>query len=178
MAHKDYVSRGRTNKTPPPKPPLPWLRIVITLLLFAGFAYFLWNINGSAKQGKVAEPAAVKVQEAKKDDLPKPPEEEWEFIEVLPNQTVEVDVPAEVDDGIRWLMQCGSFRQQQQAEEMRAKIAFAGLESQVRPSDGANGRWYRVILGPFERKREAEKNRHAVRRTGITTCQIWQWNLD
>ncbi|MBN7820779.1 SPOR domain-containing protein [Bowmanella yangjiangensis] len=177
MAHKDYVSRGRANKAPPPKPPLPWLRIVITLALFAGFAYFLWNINGSAKKTENSQPAPVKVKEPA-DALPKPPEEKWEFIEVLPNQTVEVDVPEQEDDGIRWLMQCGSFRQSQQAEEMRAKIAFAGLESQVRPSDGANGRWYRVILGPFERKREAEKNRHAIRRTGITTCQIWQWNLD
>lgn len=177
MAHKDYVSRGRANKAPPPKPPLPWLRILITLALFAGFGYFLWNINGSAKQEKTAHPVQIKEQETK-EALPKPPEEEWEFIEVLPNQTVEVEVPVEEDDGIRWLVQCGSFRQQQQAEEMRAKIAFAGLESQVRPSDGAKGRWYRVLLGPFDRKREAEKSRHAIRRTGITTCQIWQWNLD
>ena len=47
MAHKDYVARGRSKKQapPPPKPSLPWLRIVITITLVAGFSYFLWSIN-------------------------------------------------------------------------------------------------------------------------------------
>ncbi|GAB3027078.1 SPOR domain-containing protein [Bowmanella dokdonensis] len=177
MAQKDYVSRGRAPKAPPPKPPLPWLRIIITLALLGGFAFFLWTIKDSAES---ADPqgAAQQQPSGKPQPLPKPPEEKWEFIEVLPNQTVEVDVPDAQDDGIRWLMQCGSFRNPSQAEEMRARIAFVGLESQVRPSDGSNGRWYRVILGPYERKREAEKDRHAIRDTGITTCQIWNWNLD
>ena len=177
MAQKDYVSRGRAPKTPPPKPPLPWLRLINTLARLGAFGFFLWSIKDSAETAP--PPAETPVKEAAQGDaLPAPPEEKWEFIEVLPNQTVEVDVPDMEDDGIRWLMQCGSFRNPNQAEEMRAKIAFVGLESQVRPSDGSNGRWYRVILGPYERKRQAEKDRHAIRDTGITTCQIWNWNLD
>lgn len=175
MAHKDYVSRGRSAKAPPPKAPVPWLRIIVTLALIIAFAYFLWSIRNSAEeQPEVLQEPEKEQQEA----LPAPPEEEWEFVETLPQQTVEVELPEEVDSDIRWLMQCGSFRSADQAEQMRAKIAFQGLESQIRPSDGKNGRWYRVILGPYDRKRAAERDRHAIQKTGITTCQVWNWNLD
>ncbi len=77
----------------------------------------------------------------------------------------------------RYLMQCASFRTRAQADEMRAKIAFQGLEAQIRHSDGANGEWFRVILGPFDAKRDAERAKHALRKVNITTCQIWFWNL-
>ncbi|WP_088329452.1 SPOR domain-containing protein [Lacimicrobium sp. SS2-24] len=175
MAHKDYVSRGRSPKTPPPKAPVPWLRIIVTLALILAFAYFLWSIRNSAQE---QPQAPTSVQSEPQEALPEPPQEEWEFVETLPQQTVEVELPDEVESDVRWLMQCGSFRSDDQAEQMRAKIAFQGLESQIRPSEGANGRWYRVILGPYDRKRAAERDRHAIQKTGITTCQIWNWNLD
>ncbi len=74
-------------------------------------------------------------------------------------------------------MQCGSFRKQGQAEELKARIAFQGFEAQVRPSEGSSGRWYRVIIGPYESKRLAEKQRHTLQRAKINGCKIWLWNL-
>ena len=74
-------------------------------------------------------------------------------------------------------MQCGSFRQQDRADEMRAQLALQGIESQVRPSNGKNGLWYRVVLGPYDYKRDAEIDRHVAQRIGIGTCQIWFWDL-
>ena len=55
---------------------------------------------------------------------------------------------------------------------------MAGLESQVRSSEGKNGLWYRVILGPYETKRAAERDRHKLQRAKIYGCAIWNWNLD
>lgn len=177
MAQRDYVARGRAKQAPPPKPPLPWMRIVITLGLILGFAYFLWSIKDQA-QTTPRPPTTSSQPAAQADTLPTPPKEKWEFIEELPNRTVEVEVPEESGPSRRYLLQCGSFRQAEQADQMRARLAFQGLESQVRPSEGKNGRWYRVILGPYENKRAAEKDRHAIQRLGITTCQLWNWNLD
>jgi cell division protein FtsN len=77
----------------------------------------------------------------------------------------------------RYLMQCGSFRAASQAQKMKATIAFQGLEAQVRPSDGKSGRWHRVILGPYDSKRLAEKHRHSLQKANINTCKIWNWNL-
>ncbi|AWL10685.1 hypothetical protein HMF8227_00177 [Saliniradius amylolyticus] len=177
MAHKDYVSRGKAKQSPPPKPPVPWMRIIITLALIIGFATFLWFIKDNAP-----EPAPGSTQSTDRrqqpEPLPEPPEEEWEFIETLPNRTVEVETPEIETSDVPWLMQCASFKQRPQAEEMRAKIAFAGLEAQIRATNGSNGLWYRVILGPYESKRNAERDRHRLQDVNINTCQIWHWNLD
>lgn len=179
MAHKDYVSRGRASKTPPPEPTpsLPWLRIVITLALVVGFAYLLWSIKDKAESEPKTPGPATEVSQQDEEPLPILEEEEWEFIKTLPQTSVQVEVAEQEKSDKRYLMQCGSFRQQHQAEEMKATIAFQGLVAQVRPSDGKNGRWYRVILGPYELKRAAEKDRHTLRRSKITTCKIWYWNL-
>lgn len=179
MAHKDYVSRGRASKAPPPppKPKVPWIRLFLTIMLVAGFAYLLWAIKDKAEE---VQPAAASNDSTEQDEevaLPILGEEEWEFIKTLPQTTVEVEVAEQEKSDKRYLMQCGSFKQQAQAEEMKATIAFAGLVAQVGPISGENGLWYRVYLGPYELKRAAEKDRHTLRRSNINTCKIWYWNL-
>lgn len=186
MAPKDYVTRGRApkDKKKPPKPPVPWLRIVITLLLVAGFGYFLWFISADHNQQpepesepqEVQQPG-VEVPEENLAPLPDIPEEEWEFFTLLPSTEVKVDVAEEVESGKRYLMQCGSFRKKQQADRMRAQIALQGLEAIIRPTQGKKGMWYRVILGPYERIRRAEVDKHRLQKININGCAIWFWNL-
>lgn len=178
MAHKDYVSRGRSKKKapPPPKKKLPWIRILITTALVAGFVVFLYTIKNSAEQPEtVVQKETTEIEQL--IELPDIPEEEWEFFTLLPQQTVTVEQKEQELSDRRYLMQCASFRDKRQAEEMQATIAFQGLEPQVRASNGSNGLWYRVILGPYELKRAAEKDRHTLQRININTCQIWYWNL-
>lgn len=179
MAPKDYVSRGRAAKkaAPPPAPPkpsLPWVRIVITVALVAGFGYFLWSIKDKAETAPVANETA---QNQAEDPLPELKDEVWDYPYILSDSEVQVEVEEQQLSSKPYLMQCGSFRQKGQAEEMKAKIAFQGLEAQVRFSQGQNGLWYRVILGPYLSKRAAEVDRHKLRRIDITTCKIWYWNL-
>ena len=178
MAHKDYVARGRSSKKQPSpiaKVSLPWLRIIITLTLVVGFSYFLWSIEGAAPE-KSSDVSADQVQ-SEKNTLPEIPEEEWEFITSLPEFTVEIIQKEQNQPIVRRLMQCGSFRKNSQAQELKANIAFQGLEAQVRSSKGTSGVWYRVILGPYNSKREAEKDRHTLQRAEINGCKIWNWNL-
>ncbi|HAS15760.1 MAG TPA: cell division protein FtsN, partial [Idiomarina abyssalis] len=56
--------------------------------------------------------------------LPEKSAERWRYIEELESKEVEVDVP-EREVGPPKLMQCGSFRQQADAERLRAQIAMA-----------------------------------------------------
>jgi cell division protein FtsN len=184
MAQNDYVARSRNKKqTPPPhRTSLPWLRIVITLLLVAVFSYFLWSIDGTADKNTSNDSANndsanTEQTRKKRDILPDTPEEEWEFIKSLPEYTVEIEQKKQDQSTIRHLMQCGSFRKNAQAQELKANIAFQGLEAQVRPSKGDSGLWYRVILGPYNSKRAAEKDRHSLQRAKIIGCKIWNWNL-
>ena len=192
MAQRDYVSRGRPPQKKKPNnknnqrkqvkqskqgavASFPIVRLVIVVVLLIGFGVFLWSIKDNAStevDTEIARPVAP-TEEA----LPELPEEEWEYIRTLPGYEVEVDVEAQEKSDKRYLMQCASFRTRAQAEEMKAKIAFQGLEALIRHSSGSSGDWFRVILGPYESKRDAEKAKHSLRKVNIATCQIWYWNL-
>ncbi|MGM0481548.1 MAG: SPOR domain-containing protein [Pseudomonadota bacterium] len=167
---KKAPQRGASKRQ---QQPVPWLIIVIAVVLIAAFTYGLVAINGSSEE--VAEQSVV--QPPPQDLLPEKPTEQWQYIDELEAKQVEVDVP-EREAGPPKLMQCGSFRQRSDAERLKAQIAMVGLESQVRATEGSNGLWYRVVLGPFETKRDAERDRHKLQRANIHGCAIWNWNLD
>lgn len=187
MAQKDYVKRGRApqkSKTPPPEPKkLPWLRLVVTISLVFAFAYFLWAISQGPSTFEENQPnqagnnASESSQQASEDPLPEMPKETYGYPDTLKDGQVEIDRKEQQKSERPYLMQCGSFRQQDRADEMRAQLAMQGIESQVRPSNGKNGLWYRVVLGPYDYKRDAEADRHVAQRIGIGTCQIWFWDL-
>ncbi|KVX00025.1 sporulation protein [Shewanella frigidimarina] len=199
MMSRDYANRkpraGAKARAPQrkkaPTSSFPYLPVFVILALVIGFGYFLWSINGSSDSSVVSEPtqqpkkktASTATVEApkkviKKDPnaLPPKPQEEWTYLEELENKQVEIDLPQTgvVSSGI-YQMQCGSFRQESQANEMKARIAFQGVEAQVRRSEGTNGVWYRVVLGPYPNKRDAEHNRHKMQNAGLNGCLIWLW---
>ncbi|MBT1444088.1 SPOR domain-containing protein [Shewanella sp. JM162201] len=182
---RDYANRtsrpakGRGGRRGGPEPRrVPWIPLTLIVALIAGFGYFLWSIKGSADTAK-AEQAKVEAAKPKKDPnaLPPKPQEEWTYLKELENKQVEVDVPKpeEIRSAGPYQMQCGSFRDASQAEKMKAVIAFQGMTAQVRKSEGSNGAWYKVILGPYEKKRDAERARHKLQGIGMNTCQIWLW---
>jgi cell division protein FtsN len=180
MKNKDYVSesKGRRPKKAakePVKRPFPLLKVSIIALLIAGFGFFLHSIKGDG--GEVVEPSTPPTTSSAKKSkaLPPPPEdEEWQFIDVLENKQVEVEAE-ELEDKGPFKVPCGSFRDESQAQSLKAKIAFSGYESIVKTVEGKTGIWHRVELGPFEKKREAEKVRRTLKQAGINYCEIWLW---
>ena len=193
MPQRDYVKASRpkaknsrkqparrNSKGAAAKPRKPWLLLTLTAGLIGGFIYFLWYLTQQpAVTTQVAAPAPVaKTPTAakSKDELPqKPTEEPYQYIKELENKEVKVEV-TEQKAGGPYQMQCGSFRVEQQAEAMKAKIAFVGFPSQVRRTEGSNGIWYRVVLGPYDSKRQATADRNRLRQQNINTCQIWNWS--
>lgn len=184
MAPRDYKNRKKPapkKKAPAPEPKKSKLGVIIALLLvliiIGGFGYFLFSIKGSAPQApeKTKVPASKPNQEKA---IPAAPTEKWRYIKELEEKTVEVDVPEREDTGKRFQMQCGSFRKLEQAQSLKAQIAFAGKVAMVKTTKGKNGDWHRVILGPFDTKRQAEKDRHLLQNININGCKIWGWNWD
>ncbi|MGL4476028.1 MAG: SPOR domain-containing protein [Shewanella sp.] len=197
MTNRDYANRkprstgtprkatgGRTAKRSSAaangqKP--SFLLIVIAVILIGGFGYFLYFLkSGSdtpAAPVTVEAPVKATKPAAKPDPnaLPPKPKEEWSYQKELENKQVIIDLPVETKPTRPYQMQCGSFRSESQANEMKAVIAFQGLEAQVRRTDGAKGTWFKVVLGPYERKREAERQRHKLQKVGINGCQVWLW---
>lgn len=66
----------------------------------------------------------------------------------------------------RWMVQCGSFKAADQAESIRAQLAFEGIESRIT----AGGGWNRVVLGPYSTKAAADKALQRLKGAGQSGC--------
>ncbi|MBL0709879.1 MAG: SPOR domain-containing protein [Colwellia sp.] len=189
MSNQDYITRqpAKKKKNNPykkkpqnseqkPSNPIKKKIIIITLLtlLILGIIYALWLLKTSPSTKTPTATIEIKTPEKKTTTLPKPPKERWQYVESLKNKKVEVG-EYEVKQKGPYKMQCGSFRKQSQAEILKAKIAFVGIESKIQTAQGKSSVWYKVVLGPYARKRAAEQDKHKLRNNHINGCQIWLW---
>lgn len=185
MPNQDYVARTPTKKkknnpykksTPPPTPKSTVKAKIIgfiVIILIAAFAYGLWFLKTSPKTKAPIQ--TITTEPVKKEThLPKPPKEKWTYVENL--QTKEIEVGQyEVTQKGPYRLQCGSFKTTGRAETLKATIAFVGLEAFIKKSIGSNGTWYKVILGPYSRKRLAEQDKHKLRNNSVNRCQVLLW---
>jgi len=65
-------------------------------------------------------------------------------------------VPAAATDPFRYYVQVGAYSRPEDAEQQRARLALLGLTARVSEREQAGRTVYRVRLGPFERKAEAD----------------------
>ncbi|PVZ83550.1 cell division protein FtsN [Serratia sp. S1B] len=66
----------------------------------------------------------------------------------------------------KWMIQCGSFHATDQAESVRAQLAFSGVESRIT----AGGGWNRVMLGPYSTRAAADKTLTRLKGMGMSNC--------
>lgn len=141
--------------------------IILALVLITFLGYFIF-VEDKPEATKVQEHVFIKKKE---EALPKKPIDKWEYVDDLKVKEVEVDLPKKKASTKTYQMQCGSFKTKKQAESLKAKIAFQGLNSQIKKT----GNWYRVILGPYKRKRLAERDKHKLQRSKVYGCAVWLW---
>jgi cell division protein FtsN len=73
---------------------------------------------------------------------------------------------------VYWL-QAGAFTDEKEADNLKAKIAFTGLEASVRPVDIAErGKLYRVRLGPYQSLDDANRIKAALSQNGVGAAII------
>lgn len=182
MAHQDYVSKPKNKRQSPykkkakPAPRISFKTKVIAFFLLLAlpcFGYLLWTIKDKKPENVPAQPP--KTVKEKTTELPKPPEEKWTYVDDLKSKEVEVGEYNVTQKG-PYKMQCGSFKTRKQAEILKAKIAFTGLEAQVSKFVGTSATWFKVYLGPYPKKRGAEKDKHKLKNNSIHGCKIWNWN--
>jgi len=186
MSNQDYIARSpaKKKKNNPYKKkaaePVPEsntkakLIIVTVILLVASFAYGLWLLKTSPSTKTPIEITVPVNTEKQATKLPEPPKEKWRYVDSLKNKEVEVG-QYDIKQKGPYKMQCGSFRTNSQAESLKAKIAFTGIESHIHTAPGKHNTWHKVVLGPYERKRTAEEDKHKLRNNNINGCQIWLW---
>lgn len=179
---KDYArkSRGSGKKgraTASRKPaagqhnavsPLSWFVAgLVSGVLLSFLAYLVLLTPGTALPPTEADATGVQ---------PETPRPRFDFYTRLQEQTLEPEpatqpsapsdnAAAPPENQTYYLLQAGSFRQEEDADRRRAELLLLGLEPRVERAEGGNGLWYRVYLGPYE-------SRAAVNRArGLTAGQ-------
>lgn len=74
--------------------------------------------------------------------------------------------PVEKEKSQRWMVQCGSFKGSDQAESVRAQLAFEGFEGRITNGGG----WHRVVVGPFNSRASADGTLKRLRNSGHANC--------
>lgn len=72
----------------------------------------------------------------------------------------------EKKDDRSWMIQCGSFKGAEQAETVRAQLAFEGFASHITTNNG----WNRVVIGPVKGKENADGTISRLKVAGHTNC--------
>ncbi len=188
--------RGRYNDRRRRKGPPPWAWAAVGLLvgLFVAFLAFL-RISPPAPvsqtllletppEAETRTPPPEEVTKREQEPAAPPPKPRFDFYNLLPE--MELIVPetelrgTATPEGVKrvkqpgtYLLQAGSFRSQEQADQLRARLALLGVETSVQTVT-VNGKetWHRVRVGPFSSLRDLNTARSLLKKNGIDAILI------
>jgi cell division protein FtsN len=163
---------------------IPWGSASLAISSIIALGYILFVLNQTTptsphKNNPVQEKFNVKSTDKLPDSSDKAVKPvEFTFHDLLKNKNVKVDnsppVATSENKESKYIMQCGSFLKSEQAEAMKAKIAFTGLVASIQSTDEKDGKtWHRVVLGPYSSKRTADQQRSQLQQADINGCRIW-----
>lgn len=75
-------------------------------------------------------------------------------------------------DPFAYFIQVGAFRTPEDAETQRAKLSLTGVEAKVTEKEQSGRQIYRVRVGPFDKKDEAEKTKSRLEAAGHETALV------
>jgi len=195
--------RGRYNDRRRRKGPPPWAWAAVGLLvgLFVAFLVFLQlrpapplermvkletppEAAATTVETEKAAPTTASAAASKKEAPAPPPKPRFDFYNLLPEMEVivpEQEVQGEATpEGVKqvqqpgtYLLQAGSFRTREQADQLRARLALLGLETDVQTVTVNNKQtWHRVRVGPFSSLRNLNATRSLLKKNGIEAILI------
>jgi cell division protein FtsN len=69
-------------------------------------------------------------------------------------------------------VQAGAFRSADDAEAQRAKLSLMGVDARVTEREQSGRQVFRVRVGPFERKEDADRSKESLDATGMETALV------
>ena len=107
----------------------------------------------------------------------------FDFYTILPE--LEVAIPEEdlikadknnkasIDKNIEYVLQTGSFRQPEQADRLKARLALLGIEANIQTVHIKNGEtWHRVRVGPIKDIATLNRTRKRLRDVGVPSIVV------
>lgn len=178
-ARRRKTGRGRQGSP-------AWLWMLTGVLIGLGLAYYLWS------KGYIPQPQVDTVTSGEPSDQPgsgdveevapaseEPRKSPYDFFTVLPE--MEVVVPeqelsgpqtpqgatAPPADSGSYLLQVGSFRENSDAEQLKARLALLGITARIQSVTVNDATWHRVRVGPVNGVRQADEMRNRLASNGI-----------
>ena len=193
--YRDRRTRYQDRRRRKGPPPWAWLAVGLLVGLFVAFLVFLQQqpappVERTVKLETPPEPAArpqadtpapAKLEKQQPPPAPKP---RFDFYNLLPE--MEVIVPEQevqgstTREGVKqveapgtYLLQAGSFRTRKQADQLRARLALLGVETDVQTvTVDSKQTWHRVRVGPFKNLRDLNAARNLLNKNGIEAILI------
>lgn len=78
----------------------------------------------------------------------------------------------ETADPFSYFIQAGAFRTPEDAEQQRAKLVLLGLQAKVTEREQSGRTVYRVRLGPFDKKDDADRAKERLDNNSIETALV------
>jgi cell division protein FtsN len=69
-----------------------------------------------------------------------------------------------------YYLQAGAFQKKDEADNMKAKLAMIGLESEIQAGPGASK--YRVRIGPYQNEQDMKKAQDELQQNGIASSVV------
>lgn len=186
---RDYKYRATTTTRRRKSSPAVWLLSGLAIGLFIAFLLYV-KMRSPAQEPTTPErpePMALPdVDELPEDSreppkaIPPPPPSRFIFYDELPQMKVDVAAPEpeikvekkesapRAPESGTYFLQAGSFRSEDQAEQLRAKLALLGLETRIQSGD----KWFRVRVGPYKTERELSQARNLLQKNGIQAILV------
>lgn len=159
--------------------------VVVSLIITAGV--FIWVNNAPIPFVSKVQQVSSNVDEQLLDgksidpnrklyDAGQGEEQRQGVVTVTANGNTSAEDSTEVINTERFWVQAGTFATNEEAEAMRASIAFIGLDAQISSIRQAGKRVYLVRIGPFDTADNAEEIRQSLADNAIQGTVIHQPN--
>lgn len=197
---RDYKPRTHRRHQKQTGSNIAWWRWILAALLIIGFGYFLSTLGDTDTEPEKTQVTQVqplpvkpekpvkKIPKKKVQAEPELVEPQFDFYEILEDKEVripEYEVKKRVKEEkvgkvksatlttpTQYILQVGAFKEYSQADKLKARLAFMGIQSKIEQAKVGNVVWNRLKIGPYSKLSTTERVRSRLKQKGISTIVV------
>ncbi len=191
MATKKKTTKKRTKRKvagrAAPKKRLPgWILLLLGMLFGLIVAVFGYVSGWVPKPDNPNNKPIAQVKETQKEntvednsaDLAIEPKDNFNFYTTLQDMEVEIDAEDLAQTDTRkpstYYIQLGAFKHIEDAETLKARVAFSGVSAFIESSEIKEVIWHRVRIGPYLSSRKVDVAKRNLQKSGFNAMIIKQ----
>lgn len=170
-----------------PSKKLPGWILLLLGMLFGLVAAVIGYVNGWVPKpenpnnipiSQVKETKKVSTIEDNSADLAIEPQDNFDFYTTLQDMEVKIDTEDLAQTDSRkpstYFIQLGAFKHFQDAETLKAKVAFSGMTAFIETIEVKQKVWHRVRIGPYKSSRKVDVAKRNLQKSGFNAMIIKQ----